>query len=58
MCHKIINHTYFTNIILVCILVSSALLAAEDPTGNDVSRAGVGFIFEFCFFDEYFLCFH
>ncbi|KAK7582611.1 hypothetical protein V9T40_014056 [Parthenolecanium corni] len=46
MCHKIINHTYFTNIILVCILVSSALLAAEDPTGNDASRAGILQVFD------------
>ncbi|KAI1717746.1 ion transport protein [Ditylenchus destructor] len=30
-CNKIINHSYFTNSVLVCILVSSAMLAAEDP---------------------------
>ena len=30
-CNKIVNHTYFTNSVLVCILVSSAMLAAEDP---------------------------
>lgn len=30
-CHKIINHRYFSNIVLVCILISSAMLAAEDP---------------------------
>ena len=31
LCHWLCNHTYFGNIILVCILVSSALLALEDP---------------------------
>lgn len=30
-CHKIINHRYFSNIVLGCILISSAMLAAEDP---------------------------
>lgn len=31
LCHQIINHRYFSNIVLVCILISSAMLAAEDP---------------------------
>ncbi|XP_066152799.1 muscle calcium channel subunit alpha-1 isoform X1 [Euwallacea fornicatus] len=31
LCHWLCNHSYFSNIILVCILVSSALLALEDP---------------------------
>ncbi|GAA6070595.1 calcium channel, voltage-dependent, L type, alpha 1D subunit, a isoform X1, partial [Tachysurus ichikawai] len=31
MCHKIINHHLFTNIILVFIMLSSVSLAAEDP---------------------------
>ncbi|BHF64352.1 hypothetical protein SprV_0200735500 [Sparganum proliferum] len=31
LCHYICNHPYFNNIVLVCILVSSAMLAAEDP---------------------------
>lgn len=31
LCHQIINHRYFGNIVLVCILISSAMLAAEDP---------------------------
>lgn len=30
-CNKIVNHPYFTNSVLICILVSSAMLAAEDP---------------------------
>ncbi|OUC43122.1 transporter, cation channel family protein [Trichinella nativa] len=40
-CAKLIRHAYFKNLVLLCILVSSALLAAEDPlsrhsTLNDV----------------------
>ena len=31
MCHKIQAHPICSNIILVCILVSSAFLACEDP---------------------------
>lgn len=31
-CNKIVNHSYFTNSVLVCILVSSAMLAAEGKT--------------------------
>ncbi len=31
MCHYICNHSYFNNVVLVCILVSSVMLAAEDP---------------------------
>uniref|UniRef100_A0A672LMC8 Voltage-dependent L-type calcium channel subunit alpha n=1 Tax=Sinocyclocheilus grahami TaxID=75366 RepID=A0A672LMC8_SINGR len=31
LCHRIINHTTFTNIILLFILLSSISLAAEDP---------------------------
>nr|CAH7712634.1 unnamed protein product [Callosobruchus chinensis] len=34
-CHWLCNHTYFGNIILVCIMVSSALLAVEDPIDSD-----------------------
>lgn len=30
-CHKIANHPYFGNFVLICILISSFLLAAEDP---------------------------
>lgn len=31
LCNHIINHSYFTNSVLVCILVSSAMLAMENP---------------------------
>ncbi|KAL3318747.1 hypothetical protein Ciccas_002588, partial [Cichlidogyrus casuarinus] len=34
-CHYLCNHPYFGNIILLCILVSSAMLAAEDPLKAD-----------------------
>ncbi|XP_043233956.1 voltage-dependent calcium channel type D subunit alpha-1-like, partial [Amphibalanus amphitrite] len=39
-CHWFCNHSYFGNVILVCILVSSAMLAAEDPiqTSDNSSR--------------------
>lgn len=30
-CHKVCNHRYFGNVVLVCILVSSFMLAMEDP---------------------------
>ena len=30
-CHWLANHRWFGNSVLVCILVSSSLLAAEDP---------------------------
>ena len=38
MCHFICNHSYFGNIVLVCIMVSSAMLAAEDPLKSDSPR--------------------
>ncbi|XP_025208287.1 muscle calcium channel subunit alpha-1 isoform X3 [Melanaphis sacchari] len=40
-CHWLQNHTYFSNFILVCIMVSSALLAAEDPLKADSERNNV-----------------
>ncbi|XP_043493154.1 muscle calcium channel subunit alpha-1 isoform X3 [Polistes fuscatus] len=30
-CHWLCNHSYFGNMILACIMISSAMLAAEDP---------------------------
>ncbi|RWS16550.1 muscle calcium channel subunit alpha-1-like protein, partial [Dinothrombium tinctorium] len=30
-CFRVISHSYFGNVILVCILISSGMLAAEDP---------------------------
>ncbi|XP_025410961.1 voltage-dependent calcium channel type D subunit alpha-1 isoform X7 [Sipha flava] len=40
-CHWFCNHTYFSNFLLVCIMVSSALLAAEDPLKADSDRNNV-----------------
>ncbi|XP_046879215.1 LOW QUALITY PROTEIN: voltage-dependent L-type calcium channel subunit alpha-1C [Hypomesus transpacificus] len=34
LCHKIVNHNIFTNLILFFILLSSISLAAEDPVRN------------------------
>lgn len=38
LCHKICNHPYFSNVVLACILISSAMLAAEDPLRSDSPR--------------------
>ncbi|KER32040.1 hypothetical protein T265_01819 [Opisthorchis viverrini] len=37
-CFEICNHNYFNNMVLVCILVSSAMLAAEDPLDSASAR--------------------
>ena len=34
MCHFICNHSLFGNVVLVCIMVSSFMLAAEDPLNS------------------------
>uniref|UniRef100_A0A8C5D9G5 Voltage-dependent L-type calcium channel subunit alpha n=1 Tax=Gouania willdenowi TaxID=441366 RepID=A0A8C5D9G5_GOUWI len=38
LCHKLINHQIFTNLILVFIMLSSVSLAAEDPIRNFSAR--------------------
>ncbi|XP_076141132.1 voltage-dependent L-type calcium channel subunit alpha-1C-like isoform X1 [Alosa pseudoharengus] len=38
LCHKIVNHNIFTNLILFFILLSSISLAAEDPVLTDSFR--------------------
>eukprot|EP00096_Caligus_rogercresseyi_P004791 TRINITY_DN1928_c0_g2_i1.p1 TRINITY_DN1928_c0_g2~~TRINITY_DN1928_c0_g2_i1.p1 ORF type:complete len:1446 (-),score=320.23 TRINITY_DN1928_c0_g2_i1:115-4299(-) len=38
MCYDFCNHSYFANFILVCIMVSSASLAAEDPLHSKSPR--------------------
>ncbi len=43
MCHFICNHPYFGNVVLVCIMVSSAMLAAEDPLNSNSERNKVRF---------------
>lgn len=37
-CHWVCNHSLFSNVILVCILISSGMLAAEDPLRSDSQR--------------------
>jgi voltage-dependent calcium channel L type alpha-1D len=41
-CNQIINHSYFTNSVLVCILVSSSMLAMEDPLQTQSAKNMVG----------------
>lgn len=38
LCHRIVNATWFTNFILLFILLSSAALAAEDPIRTESVR--------------------
>ncbi|XP_059167740.1 muscle calcium channel subunit alpha-1-like isoform X5 [Physella acuta] len=38
ICHKTCNHSYFGNVVLACILISSAMLAAEDPLKSESPR--------------------
>lgn len=49
LCHKIINHSYFSNFILVCILVSSGMLAAEDPLRSNTYRNHILNCFDYFF---------
>lgn len=44
ICHKICNHPYFGNVVLACIIISSGMLAAEDPLDVDKNRNNVGFL--------------
>lgn len=37
-CHKLCNHSQFGNMILACIMFSSAMLAAEDPLNSKSDR--------------------
>jgi hypothetical protein len=49
MCHFICNHSYFGNIVLVCIMISSAMLAAEDPLRSDSPRNKILNYFDYFF---------
>ncbi|XP_076316388.1 muscle calcium channel subunit alpha-1-like isoform X2 [Tachypleus tridentatus] len=49
MCHRIINHSIFSNIVLVCILISSTMLAAEDPLNANSKRNKVLNYFDYFF---------
>lgn len=37
-CHKVCNHNQFGNIILACIMLSSVMLAAENPMDANADR--------------------
>ena len=47
MCHFICNHSLFGNVVLVCIMVSSFMLAAEDPLNSNSEHNKVSNIFPF-----------
>lgn len=49
LCWKICNHSYFGNVILACILISSAMLAAEDPLNATSKRNQVLNYFDYIF---------
>ncbi|XP_075241341.1 muscle calcium channel subunit alpha-1-like isoform X7 [Convolutriloba macropyga] len=51
LCHTIINHPYFGNFTLVCIMVSSSLLAAEDSVNSKSARNEI-----LNWFDYFFTC--
>nr|AEJ87268.1 voltage operated calcium channel Cav1B [Dugesia japonica] len=48
-CHFICNHPHFGNIVLVCIMVSSAMLAAEDPLDAESPRNKILNYFDYLF---------
>lgn len=48
-CYKLCTHPYFMNTILVVIMCSSILLAAEDPLGRDKARNLVLDYFDYIF---------
>ncbi|XP_071054916.1 muscle calcium channel subunit alpha-1 [Onthophagus taurus] len=48
-CHWLCNHSVFGNAILVCIMVSSALLALEDPIDADSTRNAILQYFDYVF---------
>uniref|UniRef100_A0A8W7PG20 Ion transport domain-containing protein n=1 Tax=Anopheles coluzzii TaxID=1518534 RepID=A0A8W7PG20_ANOCL len=48
-CHWLCNHTVFGNIILLCIMLSSVMLAAEDPLNANSERNQILNKFDFFF---------
>ncbi|XP_035773797.1 muscle calcium channel subunit alpha-1-like isoform X1 [Anopheles albimanus] len=48
-CHWLCNHTVFGNIILLCIMLSSVMLAAEDPLNANSERNQILNQFDFFF---------
>ncbi|KAJ8047198.1 Voltage-dependent L-type calcium channel subunit alpha-1C [Holothuria leucospilota] len=49
ICYRVCNHSYFTNVVLVMILVSSGMLAAEDPLDKDKYRNQILDYFDYGF---------
>ncbi|XP_064631937.1 muscle calcium channel subunit alpha-1-like isoform X8 [Lineus longissimus] len=49
ICHKVCNHSYFGNVILACIMISSAMLAAEDPLDANSERNNILNHFDYFF---------
>nr|QFP39652.1 voltage-gated calcium channel subunit alpha 1-like protein [Tridacna squamosa] len=49
ICHAIICHSYFGNIVLACILISSGMLAAEDPLNSKSDRNRILNYFDYIF---------
>ncbi|XP_022247944.1 muscle calcium channel subunit alpha-1-like isoform X2 [Limulus polyphemus] len=49
ICHRIINHSLFSNIVLACILISSTMLAAENPLNSNSERNKVLNYFDYFF---------
>uniref|UniRef100_A0A8C2VQ01 Voltage-dependent L-type calcium channel subunit alpha n=1 Tax=Chinchilla lanigera TaxID=34839 RepID=A0A8C2VQ01_CHILA len=49
LCHRIVNATWFTNFILLFILLSSAALAAEDPIRAESTRNKILGYFDIAF---------
>ncbi|XP_036357316.1 muscle calcium channel subunit alpha-1-like isoform X3 [Octopus sinensis] len=48
-CHFVCNHNYFGNFVLACILISSAMLAAEDPLDQSAERSKILNYFDYIF---------
>ncbi|XP_011637593.1 voltage-dependent calcium channel type D subunit alpha-1 [Pogonomyrmex barbatus] len=48
-CHWFCNHSYFGNVILICIMISSAMLAAEDPLSTSSERNKMLSYFDYFF---------
>ena len=48
-CHWLCNHAYFGNLVLLCILVSSVMLAAEDPLNSNSERNKILNYFDYFF---------
>ncbi|XP_053377535.1 muscle calcium channel subunit alpha-1-like isoform X3 [Mercenaria mercenaria] len=49
ICHSVCNHPYFGNIVLGCILISSGMLAAEDPLNSKSDRNKILNYFDYIF---------